>query len=122
MIRSVLLGAALSLAGAVSALAGDEDVMSGYYGNTAISTGGRAELHTTYNADHTFVMKVPAYGMEFKGTWALDGAKLCRTYESPPPGVTNPLCTPVEAHKVGDTWTLDADGTTRTMTLVKGIQ
>jgi hypothetical protein len=121
MIRSVLLGAVLSVGAAVSASAGD-DVMSGYYGNTAISTGGKAELHTVYNADHTFVMKVPAYGMEFKGTWALTGATLCRTYESPPPGVTNPLCTPIEAHKVGDTWTLDADGNTRTITLVKGVQ
>lgn len=122
MVRSVLLAAAFSIGFVAFASAGDDDLMAGYYGNTAISTGGRAELHTIYSPDHTFVMKVPAYGLEFKGTWDLNGTTLCRTYESPPPGVTNPLCTPVEAHKVGDTWSITADGDTRTVTLVQGVQ
>jgi hypothetical protein len=57
--------------------------------------------------------------MDLKGTWALDDkGQLCRTYETPPPGVTNPLCTPWTAHKVGDTWTLGD----RSITLVQGIQ
>lgn len=121
MIRSVLLGAVLSLGFAISASAGD-DVMAGFYGNTVVGTGGMAETHTVYSADHNFVMKAPAFGAEYKGTWALNGANLCRTFESPPPGVTNPLCTPIEAHKVGDTWTVTAGGNTRTVTLVKGVQ
>jgi hypothetical protein len=122
MVRPVLLGSVFALGFAASAYADGDDVMAGYYGNTAVSTGGRAELHTTYNADHTFVMKVPAYGMEFKGTWAVNGSTLCRTYETPPPGVSNPLCTPIEPHKVGDTWSITADGNTRTITLVQGVQ
>ncbi len=96
--------------------------MAGYYGNTTIATGGMAETHTIYSADHTFVMKVPTFGLEFKGTWSIAGGLLCRTFESPPPGVTNPLCTPIEAHKVGDTWTVTTGSETRTVTLVKGVQ
>jgi hypothetical protein len=121
MVRSVLIIVALSTGFALSAYA-DDDVMAGYYGNTTVSKGGMAETHTTYSQDHTFDMKVPAFSMEFKGTWALDGAQLCRTFETPPPGVTNPLCTPIEAHKVGDTWTVTQGDQTRTVTLVQGIQ
>lgn len=99
-----------------------DDVMANSFGNTAIATGGIADTHTVYSPDNTFVMSVPAFGMQFKGTWKVDGSTLCRTYDSPPPGVTNPLCTPVEAHKIGDTWTATANGQTRTVTLVKGIQ
>ena len=113
---------AIGAVAATPAWAGDDDVMAGYYGNTAVVTGGRAETHTVYSADHTFVMTVPAYGMEFKGTWTLDGSNLCRTFEVPPPGVDNPVCAPVEAHKVGDTWTVDSGDDARTFTLVLGVQ
>jgi hypothetical protein len=99
-----------------------DDVMTGFYGNTAIATGGMTDTHTVYSPDHTFVLKVPAMGSEYKGTWQVSGGNLCRTYQSPPPGVTNPLCTPIEPHKVGDTWTITLGKQTRTVTLVKGIQ
>jgi hypothetical protein len=121
MIRPVLISLALSTVFVLPAAAAD-DVMAGYYGNTTVSTGGMAEVHTVYVADHTFVMKVPAYGMQFKGTWAVNGATLCRTFETPPPGQQNPLCLPITAHKVGDTWTIGVGSETRTVTLVKGIQ
>ena len=121
MIRSVLFSVALSAGFALSASAAD-DLMAGFYGNTTISKGGMAEVHTAYNADHTFVMNVPAFGMQFKGTWTINGSTLCRTFQTPPPGQPNPLCTPAEAHKVGDTWTVTVGSDTRTITLVKGIQ
>jgi hypothetical protein len=119
--RSVLLSLSLLTLAAPAALAGD-DVMAGYYGNTAIAKGGVADTHTVYSADHTFDMRVPAFGMDFKGTWQVDGGTLCRTYEKTPPGVANPFCTPIEAHKVGDTWSVTLDGKTRTVTLVQGVQ
>jgi hypothetical protein len=122
MMRSVLLGLACSACFVVSAWAADDDVMAGFYGNTAVSVGGMAETHTTYTPDHNFIMKAPAFGAEFKGTWAVNGKQLCRTFESPPPGVTNPLCTPIEAHKVGDTWKVGVGSEMRTVTLVKGMQ
>jgi hypothetical protein len=110
---------------ATPALAAD-DVMASYYGNTVISTGGASEARSHYRADHSFDMTGSMMGMSksFKGTWALDGkGNLCRTFEGElPPNTTNPLCTPIAAHKIGDTWTLDANGQTRTVTLKAGIQ
>ena len=121
MMRSMVLGVACSAWFAVSAWAAD-DVMAGFYGNTAVATGGVAETHTSYTADHNFIMKVPSYGVEFKGSWAVNGSQLCRTFASPPPGIANPLCTPIEAHKVGDTWKIGTGSETRTVTLVQGVQ
>jgi hypothetical protein len=118
MVRLVLISAAFASGLMASVALADDDVMAGFYGNTSIATGGMADTHTNYSADHTFVMKVPSFGVSFKGTWAVNAGTLCRTFDSPPPGVTNPLCTQIEAHKVGDTWTTDG----RTITLVKGIQ
>jgi len=119
--RAFLIAASLVVVSASAAFAGDE-AMAGYFGNTAIVTGGMTETHTYYNADHTFVLKAPSFNMEWKGTWKVDGTNLCRTYEKAPPGVPNPFCTPVEAHKAGDTWTMTMAGKTRTVSLVKGIQ
>jgi hypothetical protein len=119
--RPFLLSVALAAGFAGSAVA-DEDVMAGYYGNTAISTGGMAEVHTVYYQDHTFVMNVPTFALRFKGTWTLNGANICFTFNVPPPGVTNPDCGPVAAHKVGDTWTENAEDGSRTLRLVSGVQ
>jgi hypothetical protein len=105
-----------------SPVATGPDLMAGYYGNTVISTGGMAEVHIQYNADHTFVMNVPAFALRFKGTWALNGSNLCFTYDVTPPGVTNPDCGPIVAHKVSDTWTEQADDGPRKLTLVAGMQ
>jgi hypothetical protein len=114
--RTILIAVSLVTLSAATAFAGDE-VMEGFYGNTVITKGGRAETHTYYNADHTFTMKAPAFGREWKGTWKVDGAQFCRDFEKAPPGVTSPVCTPAEAHKVGDTWTVEG----RTASLVQGI-
>jgi hypothetical protein len=98
------------------------DPMQPYYGNTVIATGGMADTHSNYNADHSFVMTAPAFHMTFKGTWKLDGANMCRTFDTTPPGTPNPLCVPMETHKVGDSWSVTMDGKTRSLTLVQGIQ
>ena len=119
--RPLLLAASLAVLSAATAFAAD-DVMAPYYGNTIIATGGMADTHSNYNADHTFVLNVPAFHMSFKGTWKLDGANICRTFDSPPMGMPNPLCTPMEPHKVGDSWTMTVDGKTHDLTLVQGIQ
>jgi|KBSMisStaDraftv2_1062788.scaffolds.fasta_scaffold390812_2 hypothetical protein len=119
----VLIGSAFVLA-AAPALAAD-DIMAGFYGNTVISSGGVLESHTHYRADHTFDVTATAMGQSFngKGTWAIDDkGQLCRTYETPPPGMPNPLCIPSESHKVGDSWTVTVNGGTRNMTLKAGIQ
>lgn len=124
MRRISLIVSALTLL-ASPAIAGD-DVMAGFYGNTAVVTGGIVESHTHYRADHTFDVSATAMGQSynFKGTWKIDDTgQLCRTYADPaPPNTPNPLCTPASAHKVGDTWTVTANGSTRTVTLKAGIE
>ena len=123
--RRFLIAASIAALCATPAFAGDE-VMANTYGNTVVSTGGAAELHTHYRADHSFDMVGSMMGMSqtFKGTWALDGkGNLCRTFDGEaPPNTPNPLCTPIAEHKLGDTWTMNANGQTRTITLKPGIQ
>ena len=118
--RTILL--AVVFAFAASAAFAADDLMANFYGNTVVGTGGVAETHTYFNSDHTFDMKIPIFGMDFKGMWKIEGENLCRTFDTPPPGVTNPLCSPVAAHNIGDTWTVTVNGQSRTATLVKGIQ
>ena len=123
--RSFPIIASIAALYATPALAGDE-IMANTFGNTVVSTGGAAEVHTHYRADHSFDMVGSMMGMSqtFKGTWALDGkGNLCRTFEGDaPPNTANPLCTPIAEHKIGDTWTMTTNGETRTVTLKPGIQ
>jgi len=122
--RQLLFAVTFAALSAAPALAAD-DLMAGYYGNTVISTGGVLESHTHYRPDHTFDVTATAMGQPFngKGSWAIDDkGQLCRTYETPPPGMPNPLCIPAETHKVGDSWTASVNGQTRNMSLKAGIQ
>ena len=94
MMRLFVLGSAAFFAASTAAIAAD-DMMAGYYGNTVVSVGGMLESHTHYRADHTFDLTATAMGQSFngKGTWAIDDkGQLCRTYETPPPGM--PVRTP----------------------------
>jgi hypothetical protein len=122
--RSMLLGATALIMSTSFAFAGD-DIMTNYFGNTLISTSSLAEIHTHYKADKTFDGKATSLmgNMDFKGTWTFDDkGNLCRTYENAMPGVPNPLCTPWEAHKVGDKWTMTFNGQSRDLSLVAGVQ
>jgi hypothetical protein len=125
--RVALIVAAAGLLAAAPACAAD-DAMSGYYGNTTISTGGAMspEIRTHYRADHTFDLTGSMMGMHqsFHGTWEMKGAQLCRTFVGDqPPNTTNPVCTPIATHKVGDSWSMTgADGKSRDIKLVAGVQ
>jgi hypothetical protein len=113
----------LLLLGAGPALAAD-DVMASSYGNTVVSTGGGLESRTHYRADHTFdaVFTAAAGSLTSKGTWVVQGSQLCRTYDPVPPGLTNPVCIPVESHKIGDKWTVMMASGAREATIVAGVQ
>ncbi len=120
----LILAASAALLMSTAAFAGD-DVMANYYGNTVVGKTTMFESHTRYSADHTFTASYSAAmgSMEAKGTWAIDGSgKLCRTFESPPPGSPNPLCVAWAAHNVGDKWTVTTANGAADVTLVKGIQ
>jgi len=123
--RRILLATAAAILIATPAFAGDE-LMANFLGNTVIATGGMAETHTHYKADHSFDLVGSMMGMSktFQGTWEIKGTQLCRTYtgELPPGLPSNPLCTPWESHKVGDSWAVTMGGNTRNLTLKAGIQ
>jgi opacity protein-like surface antigen len=113
--RKILIGVACATLWIGAAYA--EDVMASRYGNTTVATdadGTQTKLY--YKADGTFTGK---RGMiPLKGTWKVESDKLCITSDMTMPGTPNPLCAPVAAHKLGDTWS--AGG--RTVMLVQGIQ
>lgn len=121
--RKVLITTAALAIIATPALA--DDVMANFYGNTIVVTGGMVESHTHYRADKTFDVTASAMGMDYKfgGTWEIKGDQVCRTFVGEmPPNTTNPNCSPLSAHKVGETWTMTTPtGQTRTLTLKAGV-
>ncbi|HXC53687.1 MAG TPA: hypothetical protein VNU97_00170 [Rhizomicrobium sp.] len=117
--RLILWGAAALALVSTAAVAAD-DPMANLYGNTVVVVDGKGlESHTNYNADHTFSGVAPAYSYHYKGTWEMtaDG-KLCRTFDPPVPGITNPDCAAATSHAVGDKWS-GPDGSSGT--LVQGM-
>jgi len=101
-----------------------DDPMAGFYGNTVDVTGPSFQATVHYRADHTMDTSGMVAGKAFstKGTWKIDDkGQLCRTYDTTPPTMTNPFCTPATPRKVGDTWTATTpDGSARTITLKAG--
>src|SRR5205085_2318970 len=124
MLRRMMV--ATTIAALLPAAAGaQDDVMAGYYGNTVVSTGGMAEVHTHYWPDHSFDVASSAMGRSLtsKGTWKIDDhGQLCRIYDKPPPTITNPVCTELQPHKPGDKWTATFNGRSRDVTMVAGVQ
>jgi hypothetical protein len=119
--RALLLSAGLIVASAPVASAGDE-IMANYFGNTVVAQSklGISKVH--YRSNHTFggTAAGPAGEVQLSGSWKLDNGQLCRSYEHAPPGSPNPFCTPWESHKVGETWTMSAEGQTAQVSLVAG--
>jgi hypothetical protein len=122
--RAVLLGAILSLALAIPALA-EDDVMASRYGNTTDSVDAKG-IHTKiyYSADHTF--KAAIADLKVHGTWKVENSTLCLTFVDPPANLPstfpNPTCLPTAVHKVGDTWTTGEGAMARSVSIKPGIQ
>ena len=124
--RAWIWGAAALLVSSGAAQAAD-DVMAGYYGNTVISKSANGESRTHYKKDGTLdaVISGAMGSLPLNGTWKVDDkGQLCRTYSNVPAmlPIPNPLCTPVAAHKPGDTWTVQIGGQSRNVTMAAGIQ
>jgi hypothetical protein len=112
--------ASFALAGALSIAATQafaDDVMAMTFGNTITSkdqaTGAVATLY--FNQDGTFTQQgtMNAKPYQAGGKWVeQDGGKtLCLTPDAPPnaPKAPPPSCSPLEAHKIGDTWIVTND-------------
>ena len=118
MTRTMMIVLAAAVAAPSLGLAQD-DVMVSRFGNTTVTHTERGhEVHMYYKADHTFTGKIVDVGMDLKGTWAVNAGTVCLTYTPPPPTITNPVCQPVVAHKVGDTWKVGNN----VVTLMEGMR
>ena len=121
--KRILASAALLAFSASFAIAAD-DPMASRYGNTVVAktADGKEAGRSYYNADGSMTRKT-ADGKESKGTWKLDGGKICITQTDPAPAanMAGPVCLPFAPHKVGDTWDVALpDGTKLTATLQQG--
>lgn len=118
----LILAAVAFAASAVVALAA-EDPMAGRYGNTVVTTtaDGKEAGRSYYDADGKFSRTTPAGTV--KGTWKLDGDKVCITQTEPAPAAgATPTCIPANGgKKAGDSWDVTLpDGTKLKATLQKG--
>ena len=99
--------------------------MASRYGNTLIIKGpdGKEAIRLYYDAGGALSTKAPD-GKTTKGTWKMDGDKICvtQTEPAPPAEMAAPQCTPFTgSHKVGDTWEVTRpDGSKLTATLQQG--
>lgn len=110
--KRILLGAAVLALSAGVALA---DNLAGYYGNTVVQTlPDGSVVKTKINKDGTYTSALPN-GSTAKGTWAWkDATTACFTQTEPAPAAgAGAACFPIDARKVGDSWTgKGADGKT----------
>ncbi len=94
-----------------------DDPMANTYANTVTSknkaTGETGTL--LFNADGSYTASATANGkqVQYPGKWTLkDGGKtICLAPQLPPntPNAPGPSCSPLEAHNVGDSWTVTND-------------
>jgi hypothetical protein len=114
-LRILLLAGAFALA---SGAAMAEDPMINTYDNTVttknVATGETGTL--LFNKDMTYTAKgtdKDGKAVEYQGTWATkdDGKTICLTPTLPPDvkDGPKPACSPLEEHKVGDTWQVTND-------------
>jgi opacity protein-like surface antigen len=110
----------LAAAVALSAVAFAADKMEPRYGNTVVLTAANGQVtKLMYNKDGSMDVVMPD-GAKAKGTWAMEGDKLCVT-SSVGPAAGQKQCNPFAEHKVGDEWEIPLpDGTKLKAKLVAG--
>jgi hypothetical protein len=115
--RSIVLATAFAAITVTSAYA--DDMMASRYGNTTLVTDAKGvQTLLYYHPGGTLTGKQG--DMNFTGTWKVGANnQLCLNFSQPVPGMTNPTCVTVTAHKVGDSWD-GGDG--RKVKLVQGVQ
>ena len=122
--KRILAGLAVAAMGVATAYAAD-DPMATRYGNTLVikAADGKEVVRLYYDQDGKLSTKTPD-GKTTKGTWKMDGDKICVAQTEPPPpaDMTSPQCQPFTgSHKVGESWEVTRpDGTKLTATLQQG--
>ncbi|HMM13754.1 MAG TPA: hypothetical protein PKA57_03940 [Parvibaculum sp.] len=122
--------AVLTVAAAALAMPAFAASMEPRFDNTMVGTRPDGTvLKLYYNRDHTFSGEITPAGsptsFEAKGTWRLDGDKLCVTPETPGGEPGPEACAVLKGDKVGDKWKTTVQGTdgkpvVQTVEIVKG--
>ena len=103
--RPVLISAML-VSNSYNAVAATADAMQPTFGNTVVLVGAdKLQTYTQFNADGTFVGRIPSLNYLYNGTWKIDSSgNLCRWFALPVPNRAQPECNSFTTHSVGDTW------------------
>jgi hypothetical protein len=121
MKKTLLFGLLAGSAGLCLASAAAADNTSGMVGNTAVCTapdGGVTKVYTDTAASYSIVL--PG-GQSMKGAVKDNGTQICYT-QTDPATKDPPVCTPSVARKVGDTWDVQAQGSSQHCSLQAGKQ
>lgn len=114
--RIAIIALAGGFAFAASSAALADDPMANTYSNTVVSKDSKGMTSSLlFNQDGTYTLK--ATGPDGKpvmipGTWTLkDGGKTICLATAAPPNTppAPPSCSPLQAHSVGDSWTVTND-------------
>ncbi|MFN8949496.1 MAG: hypothetical protein ACK6DM_03065 [Alphaproteobacteria bacterium] len=120
--KRIFAGLAVAAMSVSMAIAAD-DPMASRYGNTVVITGpdGKEVGRIYYDADKKVSRKM-ADGSEVKGTWALEGGKLCfsQTMPAPKPEEAKQCSDFPGAKNVGDSWEVATPQGKLKATLTKG--
>lgn len=122
--KRIVTGIALAIMSLSFANAAD-DPMASRYGNTLVIKGpdGKEIIRLYYDQNGTISTKM-ADGKTTKGTWKMEGDKICVTQTEPAPeaNMSGAQCQPFTgARKVGETWEVTRpDGVKMTATLQQG--
>jgi hypothetical protein len=121
MKRLLLFGLSAGAAGLIFTSATAADNMSGMVGNTAVCTApGGGVTKVFADTPTTYSIMLPN-GQSMKGTIKDDGSQICYT-QTDPATKDPPVCTPSTARKVGDTWDVQAQGSSQHCSLQAGKQ
>lgn len=121
MRRSVTIGLLAVAAGVAFVSAAAADNVDGMVGNTAVcktADGAVTKVYTETGGAYT--VQLPS-GQSMQGVAKDDGKQICYVQSTP---ATNdpPVCTPSVTRKVGDTWTVQAQGASQSCALLAGHQ
>jgi hypothetical protein len=119
--RSVTIGLLAVAAGFALVSTAAADNTDGMVGNTAVcktANGGVTKVYTGPGGAYT--VQLPN-GQTMQGTAKDDGKQICY-HQSTPATTDAPVCTPSVNRKVGDTWTVQAQGESQDCALMAGHQ
>ena len=123
MRRSVPIGLLAVAAGFALVSAAAADNMDGMIGNTSVCKTAKGAVTKVFTGPGgAYTVQLPN-GQTMQGTAKDDGKQICYVQTTPAPAANDPpVCVPSVARKVGDSWSVQAQGDQQDCSLVAGRQ